>query len=60
MMQSSVKAMNRIEGFRYLQETFTRISKAKIKAGFIVCPQIKKLTSDRNFDEVLKGTENIA
>jgi hypothetical protein len=56
-MKNSVKTMRRNgNGFQYLQQMLPRISDAKMKEGVFVGPQMKKLTSDRNFDAVLEVT----
>ena len=40
-------------GFTYLREKFPLFSKAKIKEGIFVGPQIRELMSDENFDQPL-------
>ena len=45
---------------RYLFEKFPRLSKAKIKEGFFVGPQICKLLIDDTFDHLLHGKEKKA
>lgn len=61
MMKNYVKAMNRNgESFRYLVQTFPRIHDAEIKEVIFVGPQINEIRNDRNFDEVLEGTDKTA
>jgi hypothetical protein len=61
LMKNYVKSMNRNgESFRYLVQTFPRIRDVEIKEVIFVGPQINEITNDRNFDEVLEGTDKTA
>ena len=59
--ENFVKAMDRTgPAFKYLAEKFPRLSKAKIKDGVLVGPQIRKLFRDDMFNKLLKGNEKKA
>ena len=61
VMKNFVKAMNQEEAaFTYLRETFPRLSKAKLKEGIFIGPQIRELTKDEYFDKLLQGDEKAA
>jgi hypothetical protein len=48
------------EDIWYVVQKFPWIKTAKTKEGIFVGPQIKSVINERNFDEVLEGTENTA
>jgi len=53
--------MNQEEAaFTYLQETFSRLSEAKMKEGTSIGPQIWDLIKDEYFDKLLQGDEKAA
>jgi hypothetical protein len=65
MMKDSDKKMVRDgKGFQYSQQKYQSInqsiSKSKIRKGVFLGPQIKDLLKDKQFDEVLEGTEKAA
>ncbi|UYV77498.1 hypothetical protein LAZ67_15001294 [Cordylochernes scorpioides] len=56
-----VKAMDRnASGFAYLKQKFSSISKAKIKEGIFVGPQIRELQQNGNFQNSLNEVEAAA
>ena len=60
-MKNFVKAMNQAEAaFTYLQETFPRLSEAKLKEGIFIGPQIWDLIKDEYFDKLLQGDKKVA
>ena len=60
-MKNFVKAMNQDgAAFKYVCNKFPVLSKAKLKEGIIVGPQISKLSKDEDFDHTLSGTEKVA
>ena len=59
-MKNFVKALARDpenRSFVYLKSKFPKISTQKIKAGIFVCPEIKKLLNDDDFNHCLSGDE---
>ncbi|KAJ4429331.1 hypothetical protein ANN_26335 [Periplaneta americana] len=59
--ENFVKAMDKTgEACVYLREKFARLSKAKIKEGIFVGPQICKLYKDEHFNTILTGDEKLA
>jgi len=61
LMRNFVKAMERTGSvFRYLAETFPRLSEAKIKEGVFVGPQMRKLFREDMFKNLLQGDEKKA
>ncbi|UYV63994.1 hypothetical protein LAZ67_2006277 [Cordylochernes scorpioides] len=59
--QNFVKAMDRnASGFAYLKQKFSSISKAKIKEGIFVGPQIRELQQDGNFQNSMNEVEAAA
>ena len=47
-------------GFRYLLQKFSAKSEAKLKAGILIAPEIRKLLIDKLFKENLKPLEKEA
>jgi len=47
-------------GFHYLKEKFPRVSDSKIKEGIFVCPQIRALIRDGNFEDLISQIEKSA
>ena len=61
LMKNFVKSMNQEEvAFTYLWEMFPRLSKAKLKEGVFIGPQILDLIKDEYFDTLLQGDEKTA
>ena len=61
LMQNFVKTMDKTEaGFKYLATNFSRLSKAKIKEGVFIGPQIRQFLQDKEFDQTLAGKEKMA
>jgi len=61
LMKNFVKTMNQEEAaFIYLREKFPRLSKAKLKEGIFIGPQIRDLIKDEYFDKLLQGKEKAA
>ena len=61
LMKNFIKAMNKTEAdFKYSGIKFPRLSKAKIKEGVFIGPQIRKLPQNREFDQTLFGKEKMA
>ena len=57
-MKNFVKAMDKDgEGFKYLQQKFSSLSEAKLKAGVFTGPQIRELLKDENFNRNLSQLE---
>jgi len=53
-----VTAMNQEEAaITYLREKFPRLSKAKLKDGIFIGPQIRDLIKDEYFDKLFQGNE---
>ena len=58
LMKNFVRAMDRTEpAFKYLLDEFPRVNEAKIKEGFFVGPQSRKLFTDEKFDSLLYDVE---
>ncbi|GBO20763.1 hypothetical protein AVEN_221116-1, partial [Araneus ventricosus] len=58
LVKNLAKAMdNNGPAFKYLHETFPRLSVAKIKEGVFVGPQIKQLFRDPKFEKLLRSKE---
>jgi len=61
VIKNFVKAMNQEEAaFTYLQETFPRLSEAKLKEVVFIGPQIRDLIKDEYFDRLLEGNVKAA
>lgn len=61
LMKQFVKALPQdSEAFQYLKSFFSKLSKAKIKAGIFVGPQIKKIMASEKFLELLSTHEKQA
>ena len=55
-MKNVVKALDKTKAsLKYLYEKFPRLSKAKIKEGVFVGPQIRELLRDDTFDHLFRG-----
>jgi len=53
--------MNQAEAaFTYLQETFPRLSEAKLKEGIFIGPQIWELIKYKFFDSLFQGDKKVA
>jgi len=60
-MKNFIKTMDRTgSAFKYLAEKLPRLSEAKIKEGFFVGPQIRKLFRDNMFNNLRHGDEKKA
>ena len=61
LIKNFVKALDKTKSdFKYLYETFPRLSEAKIKEGVFAGPQIRELLRDDTFDHLLHGKEKKA
>ena len=61
MMKQFVKALPKDgETFKYLSRKFPRLTKAKLKEGVFVGPDIRKLMKDNNFEFVMNNVERSA
>jgi hypothetical protein len=61
LFKNFVKAMDKNSaGFHYLKEKFPHASDAKIKEGIFVGPQIRALTRDEMFEDMLSQVEKSA
>ena len=57
-MKNFVEALNKSKSsFKFLQSKFPAVSDAKLGAGVFNGPQIRELTRDSTFDEVLNEAE---
>ena len=57
-MKNFVKSMDKTKkAFTHLQEKFSAISKAKLKEGIFIGPQIRQLFQDNIFNNLLEGRE---
>jgi len=55
LMKNFVKAMNQKQAaYTYLWEKFSRLSKAKLKEGIVIGPQIWDLIKNEYFDRLLQ------
>jgi hypothetical protein len=61
LFKNFVKAMDKNSaGFHYVKEKFPHVSDAKIKEGIFVGPQIRALTRDEKFEDMLSQVEKSA
>jgi hypothetical protein len=61
LFKNFVKAMDKNSaGFHYLKEKFAHVSDAKIKKGIFVGHQIRALTRDEKFEDMLSEVEKSA
>ena len=59
-LKNFVKALKRQLSFKFLQSKFSAVSDAKLGAGVFSGPQIRELTRDYTFGEVLTKAEKRA
>jgi hypothetical protein len=60
VMQQFVKALNEEGGcFKYICQKFTALTKATLKEGIFICPNIRKLLSDSTFESTVFATEKM-
>ena len=60
-MKNFVKALNKDNpSFKFLRSKFPAVRDAKLRAGVFNGPQIRKLTKDSTFDEVLTEADKRA
>lgn len=45
------------EGFKYIRQSFNKLSETKLKEGLLVDSEIKILLVDENFDKMLNNVE---
>jgi len=61
LFKNFVKALDKNgAGFYYLKESSPRVSDSKIKEGILVGPQIRALTGDGKFEDMLSQIEKSA
>ena len=61
MIKQFVKALAKdVKTFKYLSSKIPRLSKAKLKGGVFVGPDIRKLMKDNNFENVMNNGERSA
>jgi hypothetical protein len=61
LIKTFVKALDRQgQALAYLSNKFPKLSKARMKVGILICPQVWEIMQDLNFPRTLSDTEKAA